>query len=638
MKKTVCILLVLLTLLCACNTTPEQTTAEKTETNTDIITEKATEYETESLPDNTVYISADTYYNNGYSSNYIVGIDKLGRSFDATLPRTDTQRQVGLFYFLLLGQHPEYPHSDQIYDVTKILQMENGLDLLFDKKSQNSSIAPPGALYFWGEPLYGYYNMKDVWVIRRHLQLLTEAGVDFLCFDVTNAYTYDDVHKQIMKEICSLKEQGWENVPKVVFYTHTKSTDTVQKLYNSIYSKGLYKDSWFYYHDKPLIVAYTDTAKDKKATAAANYDPTALSDEILEFFSFKDPVWPDEEKVNANGMPWIDWKVPARLYGDVVNVAVAAHPIPPMSRSLTKKTRNYGRGYSVVKKKNVSADAEKGTYFQSCWDNAISIDPDIVFVTGWNEWIAAKMEIDGEYAMVDLCNDEFSRDAEMMKGGYEDNFYLQLCDNIRRYKSTPVGEARADSPKTDLNAPTWDLSAWNDVKAVFRNVGIDNTARNSVGAASSVRYTQAAARNNLTEIRVAEDDENIYFRINSEDEITRPDDNDSGWINIFIGVGELSSEGWCGYQYVVNRQRDGGKPSVEILESDFTSKKCGEGEYKLFPKCIIFTVPKSVLGIEGGANIYFKAADGIEHPEDITDYYVSGRSLPMGRLSYRYIG
>ena len=34
--------------------------------------------------------------------------------------------------------------------------------------------------------------------------------------------------------------------------------------------------------------------------------------------------------------------------------------------------------------------------------------------------------------------------------------------------------------------------------------------------------------------------------------------------------------------------------------------------------------------------LYFKAADSIEHQDDIMDYYVSGCSVPMGRLSYLY--
>ncbi|MBO4422493.1 MAG: hypothetical protein J5879_03570 [Clostridia bacterium] len=639
MKRIICGLLSALFLLCACTAPEHETTAYITETDTATNSgaESTADAETAEPDDDVVYISADSYYNNGYTSNYIVALDKLGRSFDATLPRTDKEKQVGLFYFLLLGQHPEYPQSNKIFDVSKILQMENGMALMFDKKSQNSSIAPAGALYFWGEPLYGYYNMKDVWVIRRHLQLLTAAGVDFLCFDVTNAYTYDAVHTQIMKEICSLKEQGWEDVPEVVFYTHTKSTDTVKKLYSSLYSKELYKDAWYMYNGKPLIVAYTDVEADKKATNNASYKPTALSDEILEFFSFKDPVWPDEKKVNDNGMPWIDWKIPARVYGDVINVAVAAHPYPPMSSSLTKKVKNYGRGYSVATKKNVTEDAEKGTYFQSCWDNALAADTDIVFVTGWNEWIAAKYEINGEYALVDLCNDEFSRDAEMMKGGYEDNFYLQLCENIRRFKCTSTGDVRADSPKVSVPM-TEDVSVWDGVKAVFRNVGVDNTARDHVGAGSSVRYKQAAARNNICEVRVTEDEQNLYFFIRSDSDIADREDGDDGWMNIFIGVAEIADKGWCGYEYVVNRSSSNGVASVGKLNADFTSSEAGQGSYVLSKNTLQVRVPKSALGISGSANVYFKVADGIEHPEDITDYYVSGRSLPMGRLSYRYLG
>ena len=50
-------------------------------------------------------------------------------------------------------------------------------------------------------------------------------------------------------------------------------------------------------------------------------------------------------------------------------------------------------------------------------------------------------------------------------------------------------------------------------------------------------------------------------------------------------------------------------------------------------------VAKAVLGIDAEVNqFYFKFADGIDKPDDIMDYYVSGKSLPMGRLSFRYLG
>ena len=50
-------------------------------------------------------------------------------------------------------------------------------------------------------------------------------------------------------------------------------------------------------------------------------------------------------------------------------------------------------------------------------------------------------------------------------------------------------------------------------------------------------------------------------------------------------------------------------------------------------------IPRSAVGIEDKAfSIRFKAADSIEHPEDIMDYYVSGDAVPMGRLAYTYVG
>ena len=632
MKKTICIILCLIFILSVLPGCDNGKAPYVTET------EGIIPANTEKEPDdeNTAYISAKEYYNGGYSNNYIVGIDKLGRSFDASLPETDKDRQVGIFYFLTLGQHLG-AFSDQIYDVSKILAMENGLDLMFSLDKYDESIAPAGAGYFWAEPLYGYYNSGDVWVIRRHLQLLASAGVDYLCFDVTNAVTYDAVYPVIMREICSLVEQGWDSVPRVVFYTHAYSTNIVNKLYNNIYSKGLYKESWYYYNGKPLIIAYDKAAQDKKNTGDDNYKPEKLSDEIKEFFSFKIPEWPSENKTYKNSLPWIEWQYPSPVHGDVINVAVASHPALPMSASLTQGALNYGRGWSVTENKNITEDAEKGTYFQSCWDVAKENDPDMVFVTGWNEWVAGKNEYEGEYALIDLCNDEFSRDAEMMKGGYEDNFYMQLCKNIKEYKGVPLENTRVKSK--EINIPMIeDTTEWNKVTSVFKSVGRDNTPRASIGAIPSIKYTQPAARNNIYEIRVTENETHLFFYIKTDDVIAPREEDDTGWMNIFIGVGELELNGWCGYEYVINRGASNGRTTVDKLNPDFTGETVGEGVYFMSGNILQVKIPKTALGIEGDADIYFKVADGIEHPEDITDYYVSGRSLPMGRLSFRYLG
>ena len=291
-------------------------------------------------------------------------------------------------------------------------------------------------------------------------------------------------------------------------------------------------------------------------------------------------------------------------------------------------------------KQNEPEKAYEGQFFQTTWDVALKEDPGTVFVTGWNEWVAGKSMYDGEYAMVDLCNMEFSRDAEMMKGGYNDAFYIQLAKNIRAYKSVEISEG-SQFAASELTIPmTDDVSAWDNAYAVFRDPIVVNKARSSNGAAPSVHYDQAAARNNVTEIRVACDADHFYFLLKADADIVPREEGDRGWMNLFIGTGRLENKGWEGYEFVIGREDAGdGRLSIEKLNADFTGTKTGEAEYTVSGGTMQVKVARSALGIEAGTNqFYFKFADGIDEPSDIMDYYVSGKSLPMGRLSFRYIG
>ncbi len=50
-------------------------------------------------------------------------------------------------------------------------------------------------------------------------------------------------------------------------------------------------------------------------------------------------------------------------------------------------------------------------------------------------------------------------------------------------------------------------------------------------------------------------------------------------------------------------------------------------------------IPKSSLGMgKNDYEFYFKLADNITEQIEIMDYYVSGKSLPLGRMSYQYLG
>jgi hypothetical protein len=124
-----------------------------------------------------------------------VATDSLGRKvvIDARGGHIRKDRFVGIFYFVWHGAlgydrqlppradegiQPKLP-SDTVspYDNTKLLAAN----------PDNPKWGPVSAMHYWGEPWFGYYLTDDEWVIRKHAQLLSDAGVDVILLDATNA-------------------------------------------------------------------------------------------------------------------------------------------------------------------------------------------------------------------------------------------------------------------------------------------------------------------------------------------------------------------------------------------------------------------------------------------------------------------
>jgi hypothetical protein len=566
-----------------------------------------------------------------YNSFNMVGIDHFGRSF-GTISAFKKGRQVGLFYWPWIGQ----PYAPDIYDATKIAALPNGIKILTHFDYLNPDISPNGAAHYWGEPLWGYYNSDDEWVIRKQMQMITIAGVDFIFFDTTNALIYSNVFLKVCAVIDEMLKNGW-SPPKVVFYTHSHSLQTVRDLYAALYQPGRYPDTWYCINGKPVIIAYTDPADDLQEAASrndGNYKPGTLSSEILDFFHFLKPQWPSDP-VYPDGFPWIEWTFPQPLHtqSQVMNVTVASHPMVPMSFSLTRDNwTNWGRGWNVSTRQNVAADVDKGSFFQSQWDRAITADPPVISVGGWNEWIAYKQPYDGEYMLCDAANKEYSRDIEPMNGGYQDAFYLQLIRNIRRYKGMQT-EAEKNAAKTI--DPAGALSQWNDVKYVVCNPDEKFMARDAFGGAQTVRYTQAAPADKLQEIKVSHDAQNIYFYLKGRDKFTDNTGNEN-WLNVFVGTNEPSVKGWESYEYVVGRKIENDNASIGKFSGGFATVDAGQAKIVRNNDVILLSVPRSAIGLSNAGKFYFKVAMGVTNPSDIMDYYKTGSVMPMGRLSYLY--
>lgn len=202
------------------------------------------------------------------------------------------RRYVGIFYFLW--------HGTMNYDTESPRNIQELLDRYGDKAKDMNELW--GRTYFstfyFSKPLYGYYRSDDEWVIRRHLELLINAGIDFLYFDTTNNYLYERSALKIM-EIChELNEQGYA-APKVVFYTHTDAEQRVMQAYRWIYSKGLYPDTWFMLDGKPLIIAPAKANVDDFSRSAYRNGRTKTPDTIRGPGSISTGLRRNTEKISA---------------------------------------------------------------------------------------------------------------------------------------------------------------------------------------------------------------------------------------------------------------------------------------------------------------------------------------------------
>ena len=77
--------------------------------------------------------------------------------------------------------------------------------------------------------------------------------------------------------------------------------------------------------------------------------------------------------------------------------------------------------------------------------------------------------------------------------------------------------------------------------------------------------------------------------------------------------------------------------TIEKLNKDFNPSKVGEGDVAYQGKVIQYAIPLSVINRDAKHfEVGIKVCDNIQEQNDIQDYYVSGDSAPIGRLSYTY--
>ena len=565
-----------------------------------------------------------------------VATDALGRSLplaeEVGPPRTN--KFVGVFYFLWLGQAGDLGP----FDITKIAEKDPGA--LSNPRSP--LWGPELAPHHWGESMFGYYVADDESILRKHAQMLADADVDMIVFDVTNQVTYPQSWQALCRVFDRVKREG-NRVPQIAFLCpFGDPRKVVRELWNDLYSRNLFPDLWFRWEGKPLILA--DPRALAGSTERGRRTCSPVDDQILRFFTFRKPQ-PDyfAGPTGPRQWGWLEVYPQHAFYkkpGSAEEVAVGVGQNAADGKlSVFTNPRAHGRSFHGGKEPGPEGRDGSGRNFAEQWRRARELDPAFIFVTNWNEWIAgrfspANMPLHGTVPVtfVDEFNAEFSRDIEPMKGGHGDNYYYQMIANIRRFKGArPI-------PPVEPGPITIDgrFEDWAAVQPEYRDTIGDPVHRDHRGWGKSLHYVNATGRNDIVAAKVSIDATAVSFYVRTRDQLTKP--AEPNWMLLFIDADRNPKTGWLGYDLVVNRTA--GSPSRAIVEHNIGGRYSWgspvEVPIRITRNEIELAIPRSVLGIAAlPAAIDFKWADNIQQTGEWSDFTVNGDAAPNDRYNFR---
>ncbi len=652
---------------------------------------------------NEVYLKTDSHLRDLFSDTW-VGNDALGRKmpiYDEVGPvKNDQRRVVGIFYVTWHTQVAAQYEPPYNADVTRILELDPDARLDGNHKLWYTHT------YHWGEPEMGYFLSQDKYVIRKDMSMLSDAGVDVLVMDVTNAVLYWDEWEVTFNTMLEMKAEG-NKVPEFCFWAFNGPVITVvQELYEKFYKENKFNDLWFYWDDKPLLLMNGtpefDANRSRNKHPNPNYDPSAKTDpshpyyqnpeyteefysdytqDVKDFFTLRTMwwgyyEWGTERFIGTEdnwsfGYSMADPRVKSLNPEELISthkgkreqaaVTPAQHPVT-MTEEIMGVGKSWSRKYGQPKLnkydmpvpafvpwlgKTVENPEGYGIYFQERWDDAIAGNPEFIYINDWNEWTAGKqappeghktypwLGRNSNFFFVDQYNAEFNRGVQPMKGGYTDNYYMQMAQNIRKYKGVrPISVNKGyQSIKIDGK-----FNDWSEVKNEFRDTRGDTYHRNAIGYAG-IQFTDSSGRNDIITSKVTMDKHNAYFYVATVDKLTPHTDNN--WMLLLIDADNNPATGWYGYDYMINKNISGKENSMIMQHTMKNSEnqwiETESVKFSYTANELELAIPRKHLGLMGDNITFdFKWSDNALDLNDPISLCINGDTAPNRRFNYRF--
>jgi hypothetical protein len=630
-----------------------------------------------------------------YSDTW-VATDALGRTMpglaDVGPVKNDQKRVVGIFYIAWHSDSLANMKAPYSADVTKVLLADPSarLDAKHPLWTEGS--------YHWGEPEAGYFLSKDKYVIRKDMSMLADAGVDVLVMDVTNAVRYWDEWDVIFPVMQEMKAEG-NKVPQFCFWAFNGPCITVvQDLYEKIYKTEKYKDLWYYWDGKPLLLYNGNPLVDANGQVPQHpnlhFDPAAKTDvnhphygdpayteqfytdysqDVKDFFTLRTMWWGYYEWAGKRFVGTEDnWSFGYDLGNDKVRgmptdelvsrhqgvkeeaaVTPGQHPSSLTGKCWTRKNgepqlNEYDLPVPTLVPwlgKTVENPEGYGIYFQDRWEEALAANPQFLYINDWNEWTAGKyqpaeghttpfMRRKSTYFFVDQYNSEFNRCIQPMRGGYTDNYYMQMAQNIRRYKGVrPMPELKGSRTVTIDGQ----FDDWTPIDVEFRDT-IGDTAHRDYPGYGGLHYTNQSGRNDIVTCKVAVDAENVYFAAETREPLTAH--TDPNWMLLLVDSDQNHDTGWCGYDILINKSVTSDNMSslmrYDAAKPDEPWTVQAEVPYRYAGKMLELAVPRKLLNASGDSVKFdFHWCDNPADLKDPISLCTDGDSAPNRRFNYR---
>ncbi len=323
--------------------------------------------------------------------------------------------------------------------------------------------------HWWDTPQEGYYCLGDEpEIIRKHLTMLRDAGIDFLVIDITNHPNVKSLGAEdfILKSLRPLLDTAKqvEGAPKIVPWMPlaSENADTQNELnYFCTTSPGgsdcaalsaatnqsmvehvtnlltsEYPDQRYIYNDKPLLLeaanddlyprSLTDLVRPQVEQEWTVRRTWGLRDDAIDW-QFLSTCSDPEDFFNTQGWTEQGCNQPVNA-GEQISVT-AAYQYTYISEPFERDPNNNARFIGGMPKFHGRTLAQQ---FRVAFANR-QFEP-LVLVTGWNEWIASRFIVGGRDVFVDAYDHEKNRDIEP-GGSSGDYYYFLLRRLIAHYRN-----------------------------------------------------------------------------------------------------------------------------------------------------------------------------------------------------------